>query len=103
MGSNKVFYSYRENHFLQRSKGHPEVSLVWLRHPRFRERKMELIKDLFYIESFLFPRVYSVSKAISHCRIPYWQFIPFTVLPSADRYHLSLYVRTLGSQWHGTM
>ena len=58
---------------------------------------MELIKDLFYIESFLFPRVYSVSKAISHCRIPYWQFSPFTVLPSADRYHLSLYVRTLES------
>ena len=31
---------------------------------------MELIKDLFYTESLLFPRVYSVSKAISIVEFP---------------------------------
>lgn len=33
------------------------------------------------------PSVFS-QQSDFHCRIPYWQFSPFTVLPSADRYHV---------------
>ena len=60
---------------------------------------MELIKDLFYTESLLFPRVYSVSKAISIVEFPIGNLVHLqSFRPPTDI--MSLYVRIQSGKWH---